>query len=474
MDKKEVKQLITEAIEQNSETKLVEFKDGRGGLPRDVWKTVSAFGHKPGGGIIAFGVAEEEKGDFVLVGNSNISILQEKFSDLVSNEMSHTLRPDYYILEINSFDILAVYVPECPTQFKPYYYSPVGIPNGAYIRDGNTDRKITNEEMRKFIENARKHKFDMQRAEGTKVEDISKEKIFNLLIETGKRTKRNISLEDINLKLMKNLGIVNEFEEKIAPTIAGFLIFAKDTPQDKRVFSRYLIRCVRYNGSNQATDIIDSRDIGGALDEQIDETQKFILRNIKKSSRIEGTKRVDQYEYPPKAIREIVANAVIHRDYKITETYTQVNIFEDRIEVFNPGCLPPGVTVDNIKDAQVSRNEIIAARLKDLDYLEEYGRGIDIVFNKMRDRDLLDPIFKNSSNSFKVILMGKKLSNLNERQIKIWNYLVDKEKIDINICRDILPEVSRRTLNRDLEAMSDKGLIDKKGRSQNIYYTPAY
>ena len=107
-----------------------------------------------------------------------------------------------------------------------------------------------------------------------------------------------------------------------------------------------------------------------------------------------GTKRVERYEYPEKAIREIVANAVIHRDYKITETYTQVNVFEDRIEIFNRGCLPQGVTVENIRDAQVSRNETIAARLKELDYLEEYGRGIDIVFNEMTKWNLLSPIFK--------------------------------------------------------------------------------
>lgn len=474
MDKKEVKKLIKEALKLNSETKLVEFKDGRGGLPGKVWRSVSAFGHQPGGGIIAFGVAEKDRDGLELVGDNNISELQEKISDLMSNEMSHTLRPDYYILEIDDTDILAVFIPECPTQFKPYYYKHVGLPNGAYIRDGNTNRRMTDEEMREFIENARKQKFDMNRAKEVNLDAISRQKILDLLVETGKRTKREASLEEVDFELMKNLEIADKFDGQWAPTIAGFLIFAKEPPQNKKHFSRYVVRCVRYQGSSQATDIIDSRDVEGTLDHQIDEIQKFILRNIKKSSRIEGTKRIDEYEYPPKAIREVVANAVIHRDYKITETYTQVNIFEDRIEIFNPGCLPPGVTVENIKDAQASRNEVIAARLKDLDYLEEYGRGIDIVFNKMRERDLLDPMFKNSVNSFKVILMGEKLSDLNERQVKIWNYLADNEKIDINICKEILSGVTRRTLNRDLETMAQKGLVERKGSSQNTYYVPTY
>jgi len=215
-------------------------------------------------------------------------------------------------------------------------------------------------------------------------------------------------------------------------------------------------------------------DVGGTLDEQIDNVQKFILRNIRKSAEIVGTKRVEKYEYPEKAIREIVANAVIHRDYKITETYTQINIFADRIEVFNPGCLPPGVTIENIKDAQVSRNEIIAARLKELDYLEEYGRGIDIVFNEMQKWNLLSPLFKNTSNSFKVILLGQKLSKLNQRQINIWEHLVEHKIIKAKDCEKLMPQIPRATLNHDLKQMCQLGLINQRGQSKNTYYETVF
>lgn len=194
------------------------------------------------------------------------------------------------------------------------------------------------------------------------------------------------------------------------------------------------------------------------------------MRNIKNSAEIVGTKRIERYEYPEKAVREILANAVIHRDYRITETYTQVNIFDDRIEVFNPGNLPPGVTVENIKDAQESRNRIIAARLNEMDYLEEYGRGIDIVFTLMSEWVLLPPIFKNSSNSFKVILPGEKLSKLNERQLKIWEYLMDQQRITRKEIEKIIPDVPAQTIIYDLRKMKDMGLIQQKGMSSNTYY----
>ncbi len=470
MDKDAILKLIKEAVKLNTETPKVEFKDGRSGVPRKAWETVSSFSHSPGGGIIVFGVTESKDKKLEIAGVDNIAVLQENFSNLVSNEMSAVIRPDYHIFEINGKNILAVYIPECPEQFKPCYYKPAGMPNGACIRDGNTDRKMTDEEMRRLIENSKKLKFDSLIAEGTLLTDLSDEKILNLLIQSGKRTKRDTSSNEINFELLKNLGIADDFDGVKAPTIGGFLIFAKGRPQDKQNFSRYLVRCVKYKGSSVTTDIIDSMEIDGTLDAQIENIQKFILRNIRKSAKIVETKRVEMYEYPEKAIREIVANAVIHRDYKITETYTQINLFEDRIEVFNPGCLPPGVTVGNIKDAQVSRNEIIAARLKELDYLEEYGRGIDIVFNQMKEWGLLPPVFKNTTNSFKVILMGEELSSLNQRQVKIWNYLVDNKKITARECEQIMPDVPRKTINYDLKKLQEMKLLHSVGESINTYY----
>jgi len=475
MDKQEIQKLIEEAIKYRTETNSVEFKDARGGFPKSTWKSISAFSHRPGGGIIAFGIIEDkEKHEIKVMGTEALNNLQEKIGDLVNNEMSFIIRPIYHILEIEGKTMLAVFIPECPDQFKPCYYKPAGMPNGAYLRDGNTNRKMTDDEMRSLIDNSKKFKFDITIAEETSLDDLSKEKILELLIKSGERTKRYSSLDEINFELLKNLGIADNFSGSQRPTLAGFLIFAKERPQNKQQFSRYVIRCVKYQGSNVATDIIDSMDIGGTLDSQIDDMQKFVLRNIRKSAEIVGTKRIEKYEYPGKAIREIVANAVIHRDYKITETYTQVNVFEDRIEIFNPGCLPPGVTVENIKYAQVSRNEIIAARLKELDYLEEYGRGIDIVFNEMQKWSLLPPIFKNTSNSFKVILMGEKLSKLNERQVKIWEYLVENKTITAKKCEEIISNTPRQTINYDLSKMQKMGLLHSVGESRSTYYEPNF
>lgn len=175
MDKNVILALIKDAVKYKSELSNVELKDARGGLPRDIWQAISAFSQKPGGGIIVFGLFEDRKNKIIqIVGIQDLATLQEKISNLVADHMSMIIRPDYHIITFHKKTLLAVTVAECPDQFKPCYYKPVGLPNGAYIRDGNTNRKITDTEMRMFIEHAQQLKFDKYPAEEISLEDIDK------------------------------------------------------------------------------------------------------------------------------------------------------------------------------------------------------------------------------------------------------------------------------------------------------------
>lgn len=470
MNKTQIIEEIQKALDVNSETDLVELKDASGGFPKTpVRKTLSAFGNTKGG-IIVFGISELKDKTLEIVDRVDIAMLQEAMTSLSANEMSEVLRLNYHILTFHNKSVLAVYVPQCENRSKPFYFTQVGMPKGAYVRDGNTDREMTEEEMKSFVRNAQVDDYDSSCADDVSKDDLSFDRIESFLQHSATKANREFESGAADDSVIKNIGLIKECDGELKATIAGYLIFAKDNPQNKLQFARYKIRCVLYKGSGVSSDILDKADIVGTLDEQIDAMETFVLRNIKNSAKIIGTKRVERYEYPQKAIREIVANAVIHRDYRITETYTQVNIFDDRIEVFNPGNLPPGVTVENIKDSQESRNRIIASLLSEMDYLEEFGRGIDIVFTKMSEWELLPPIFKNTANSFKVILPGVKLSQLNDRQFQIWEYFTDNQKVTRKEIESLLSGVTQQTLSVDLRKMQDLGLIHKGGQSVGTYY----
>jgi len=449
MDKDEILQEIKKALALNSESDLVEFKKAKGGFPKkEVKKTLSAFGNTEGG-LIVFGVEEKEDKKLKVIGVKNIAELQEKMTNLSARDMNKVLRLEYFSFEIDEKIILAVYVPKCENHFKPYYIKEIGLPHGAYVRDGNTDRRMTEDEMKNYVRNAQGDDFDGKCAEDINIEELSSEKIERFLQKSAQKTDRDFDVDEPREDILQNIGIVKKCDGKLRPTVAGYLIFAEGKPQNKINFERYKIRCVRYKGSGVHTDILDKADIVGTLDEQIDSMQVFVLRNIRKS-------------------------ADIDRDYRITETYTQVNVFEDRIEVFNPGNLPPGVTVENIKTAQVSRNKIIAGRLNEMDYLEEYGRGIDIVFTKMKEWKLLPPIFKNTSNSFRVILPGINLSKLNKRQIEIWEYLSENSRITRKEAEVLVKNTPQQTISYDLRKMMDLGLIKKVGDSRDTFYEASF
>lgn len=461
---------IQYGLNLSTELPDLEFKTARSSVPNEIWRAISAFANRRGGGLIVFGVNQDRN---AIEGCENLDLMQRKLGEYFNDKMSFILRPEYHVINYNGKTILAIYVPECPKDYMPCYYKPVGLPNGAYIREGNSNRRITDNEFRTYVATSKEFQFDLSEAINVTRTDLSESEILHLLEKREADVQRGADSR-IDNNLLQNLGIVANFGGEFKPTIGGYLTFAQDPPQDRTPYERYLVRCVRYSGNNAAGEIIDSADIKGTLGSQIDDSYRFVLKNIKKTAEIIGTKRIEKFEYPEAAIRELVANAVIHRDYKIIETYAQVKIFNDRIEILNPGSLPPGVTVENIKDAQFSRNSMIAGRLKDLDYLEEYGRGIDIVFKKMEEWNLPPPLFRNLVNSFEVILLGKKYAHLNERQMKIIDTLLIKSKLTAQDCAKVLKSVPRATINYDLKGLKDTGVIESHGASVNIFYTLAF
>lgn len=475
MTDSEILALVDKSRKYLSETCNLEFKDARGGIPGDLWRPVSSFSNTPGGGIIMFGIKEDRDNNSIeITGGLDLAFLQEKIHSYIKEKMQNPGGYELKIIEYENTHLLALIIQEIQDELKPCFNKQLGLPNGACIRIGNNDRVITDIEMRTFIRNSSVFKFDKTKAVETSISLLDIEKIRNFLSQSAIKSGRFSADNTPTQELMGNIGIIDTYKDGLSPTFGGYMIFSKNEPQLLRPYSRYVIRCVRYKGTTVASPIIDKLDVSGTLDRQIDTIQKFILRNISLKATIEGSKRIDKYEYPEEAIRELIANAIVHRDYMITETYTQINIFSNRMEISNPGNLPPGVTIENIKDSQFSRNEIIAAILKDMDFLEEYGRGIDIVFSKMNEWGLLEPIFKNMSNSFRVILLGEAFKGLNNRQINIWNILQDKNKITSRECKELFSSVSRATIAVDLDKLESIGLIASKGSSYNTYYEPVY
>ncbi len=166
-------------------------------------------------------------------------------------------------------------------------------------------------------------------------------------------------------------------------TLYGLLCFGY-APQQHLPFAALELSI--YNGLTRADDILFTRTCGGTIPEQI-ETAVAAVRELYRFENFEELVRRDQFLLPLGALREIIANAVIHRDYNITGSKILVDIFHDRVEITSPGELPNSLTPAKILSGGIirSRNEKMANFLVAMGLVESRGRGIPRVRKLMRD-----------------------------------------------------------------------------------------
>lgn len=272
------------------------------------------------------------------MGYTILKILQKQVSNLCTDSMEPAIRPDILSLKFEGKNIVAIYVDEISQNRKPCYYKPKGIKSGSYTRVGDKEDNMTDYELY-ALQSYKEHIFeDTRPTKRATIVDLNTEQL-NAYIEKVKNDKPNFSKNDFD-KCLRLCGITDKNNQTVYPTLAGTLILA-DYPQ-------LFVACVVVPG-NKLGDVgtmgerfIDNKRIEGTIEEMLNNTMNFLRRNMKTSVIIDSNgKKTNRTEYPLEALREAVANALIHRDYS-TQTenaYISVNMYDDRIEIINPGAL---------------------------------------------------------------------------------------------------------------------------------------
>jgi ATP-dependent DNA helicase RecG len=250
------------------------------------------------------------------------------------------------------------------------------------------------------------------------------------------------------------------------------LLFGKN-PQKHFIQSE--IRCARFNGT-EPINFADMQVINGTIIEQVPAVLNFIRRHINVAAQITGEpERKEIWEYPKEAIREAVVNAVCHRTYDDTGN-VQVRIFDDRLEIWNPGSLPENMTVEMLRKAHRSkpRNELIARCFYLIKYIEQWGTGTNRMIKLCKEARLPGLEFLELSDCFIVIFMRKlKMRKTNktrpktemkltEIQKKIIQYLEEKGEVSTHELVMHLG-LSRRSIQRNIKQLS--GIVKWTGGS---------
>lgn len=366
---------------------------------------------------------------------------------------------------------------------------PPGMPNvyaleGRYLRrDGTANVGLAPGELRRLIIERGVTSYEAEVAPNTSINDIDWEK--------ARAYARSLSSvgEQESMKILERRGCLVQFNGEMRPTNAGILLFGKDPQRHIRGSE---ITAARFAG-NTMGDVFNREDIMGTLPDQIRRAETFLADHLRKGIQLGSTmERHEELEYPMEAARELVVNAVAHRDYSITGDGIRLFLFRDHMEVSSPGGLAGPVTVDNIKEERFSRNPVIVQVLADMGFIERLGYGVDRVFDLMQAQNLPEPEFKEMAGGFRVVLYRaperedpaprieatvKKLIQsldvpLNPRQETAIHFLQKdgNSRITNSDLQDLCPGVHAETLRRDLADLVDKKILIKMGQKRGSYY----
>lgn len=333
------------------ESERVECKQSLGEW-KEIVETCAAFATAQGGTIYV-GVASDGTPSGIQIGKGTLE-------DLANKIKLNTDPPQYPAIEMTETEtskLLAIRIEESPIK-------PVWAFGRPVKRVGRTNQFLKRDEAHRLMTATTGRTWDALPCEGFTEKDIDRKAVRDYLRRTG--MKLSTPLDD----LLKNLGMPQ--------TSSGFcnaavLLFGK-RPQSFLIETE--VKCGRFEGTG-SVNFLDERTLEDHILSQLEETLAFVRRNTRQAIRITGKpEREIVPEYPDDAVREAITNALCHRDYATVGT-VQVRIFDDRLEVWNPGLLPPDLSIEDLyrQHASYPRNPRLAHALYRARLIEHWGTG---------------------------------------------------------------------------------------------------
>ncbi len=406
MTGKQIKNLIL-----TGEGYHIEFKQA---LDKSLIDTVCAFANSSGGYIL-MGVADDK----TIKGIDTSNRFRSKIQDLLGQ-----LQPKLDISVEVKKNLMVIHVPE--GQEKPYAGS-----RGFFMRIGANSQKMTRNEIISFFKKEGRVNFEELINEKANFEKDFDPKAFKHFLKLS-----GISPTIKRETLLQNLDCLS-YDKKL--TNLGVLFFAKDIDF---IMNYALVDCVLFRGTEKVK-ILDRKQYKGHLIENIESALAFVQRHTNTEYVITGQPRREEIpDYPETALREAIVNAVCHRDYFEKRCHVVVEVFANRVEIYNPGGLPNGLDPKKFGTKSVPRNLLIASMLHRANYIEQAGTGINRIKEALaKHKKQLDLEIQYSDDSlFYSVIFRKKdmakatyrglVKNPNKRLVKITQKTTQKRGQD--------------------------------------------
>lgn len=388
------------------EDKNIEFKREIPHNHVNFLKDIIAFSNTSGGKVI---IGVEDGTNIVYgIGEQNPFKMSDSISNMISDACTPQIDPDIAMRTLEGKTVLEVEI--VPGKFRPYYLAGKGKETTSYIRINGTSRPADARKLKELEIEGQNLSYDKMLCIGKEYDEkkalhLCKE-MKRIALEACKNDDEKDEVKDMTIEKLEDFGVLSRNGKKISVTHAFDLMTDNRNRNAK-------VQCALFKGTTRDI-FIDKKEFAGAIYEQVEDAYHFILRHINLGAEINGVYRSEEYELPTRAVREMVANAVVHRSY-LDEACVQVCIFDDRIEVVSPGMLYGGLDIETAKTGKSRcRNEAIAEAFHYMHIIESWGTGIPRLYNRCAEYGLPEPLFEEFGDGIKVT-MFRKVSNTQEK-----------------------------------------------------------
>ena len=474
------------------ESHHIEAKQARQ-IDRSIMETICAFANEPGlgGGYLLLGVTRDPQ---VMLSNAykidGIDYPDKIQADLVSqcaSVFNRPLRPRVLVEELGGKVVVVVYVPEAAPTEKPIYFQSLGLPRGAYRRVGPTDQEGTEDDLVALYAGHQLDTFDAALFADAEIDDIDSAALDDY---RQQRRKINPDAEELawsNEDLLRALGCARRDNGRLRPTVAGIVLFGS-TIALRRCFPIMRIDYIRVPGRQWVENpdrLFDTLEIRAPLFTAVRRATNTVYDELIQSFSLpkNALVREDEPALPLRVIREAIANAVMHRSYRIHGAI-QIIRYANRLEIRNPGH---SIKADEQlgEPGSETRNPRIAAVLHEAKIAETKGSGIRVMRELMIAHGLLPPTFESSRRPdrfvatflFHHFLGPDDLAWLRQLTHEIIN---DEESRALVFVREVgaIDNATYRAINRTdtlnasvhLRRLRDMELLDMKGSGSRTYY----
>jgi len=402
------------------------------------------------GGRVFIGITDKAK----TVGTDISNAARSNIQDTLGQIKPHLP----FVLEVHD-NIIVIDVPE--GKDKPY-----SCAKGIYVRRGPNSQKLDRDGIIEFMQSQDVTQYDSRVRNEYPVKERFNDKSYKEFIsKAGISDKLPLDHVLTNLKC----AALNEKNDLVF-TNAGALFFRDNT--EDNFFIHAKIVCAVFKGTGKAK-VIDAKHLEGSIPENIDGAVKFLWNNLRVRYETKGTQRHEMLEIPEDALKEAVTNAACHRNY-FEHPNVMIEVFDDRVEIHNPGGIPKTLSEKDFGKKSVPRNPIIADLLHRSGYIEKMGTGIKKMREAMEEANLEPPEFE--STSFFTAIFKRPPSHLppitaapikipeglNETEKKVYDLIFQNNNITFVDIAEIIG-ISESTVTRMIKSLTEKGIIERIG-----------